>query len=127
MIVVMKLSATGSEIERVEQRLEEMGFKSHLIHGVDRIVIGAVGEKKIAFPTGLELLPGVEKVVPVMAPYKLVSREVREETSRVTVGDLVFGGESLVVCAGPCAVENEEQLVIARRVKAAGCFTGWSL
>ena len=64
MIVVMKLSATGSEIERVEQRLEEMGFKSHLIHGVERIVIGAVGEKKIAFPTGLELLPGVEKVVP---------------------------------------------------------------
>ncbi len=121
MIVVMKLTATGSEIEKVEQRLQQMGFKSHLIQGVERIVIGAVGEKKVAFPTGLEMLPGVEKVVPVMAPYKLVSREAREENSLIPVGDLLLGGKQLVVSAGPCAVESEDQLItIARQVQAAG-------
>ncbi|HHX87248.1 MAG TPA: 3-deoxy-7-phosphoheptulonate synthase, partial [Firmicutes bacterium] len=107
MIVVMKHKATGSEIKKVEQRLHEMGFKSHLIQGVERAVIGAVGEKKVPFPTGLEILPGVEKVVPVMAPYKLVSREIKEENSLIAVGDLVLGGKQLVVAAGPCAVESE--------------------
>ena len=99
MIIVMKLSATGAEIEKVEERLQQMGFKSHLIHGVEIIVIGAVGGKKIVFPTGLELLPGVEKVVPVMAPYKLVSREVRGEGSLIQVGDLQIGGKQLVITA----------------------------
>ncbi len=121
MIIVMKLAATELEIEKVEERLKQMGFNSHLIQGVERIVIGAVGEKKVAFPTGLEMLPGVEKVVPVMAPYKLVSRETRGENTLISVGDLIVGGKELVVSAGPCAVENEDQLItIARQVKAAG-------
>lgn len=121
MIVVMKLSAEREQIERVEQRLAEMGYRTQLIQGVERIVIGAVGEKKITFPTGLEILPGVEKVVPVMSPYKLVSRESKAENTGVEVGPVRVGGPGLVIMAGPCAVESESQLLTtARLVKEAG-------
>lgn len=121
MIVVMKQSAGPEAIEGVEKQLERMGFMPHRIQGVERTVIGAVGEQKISFPTGLEILPGVEKVVPITAPYKLVSREVKPDDSVVRVGDLLVGGREVVIMAGPCAVESEERLItIARRVKQAG-------
>ena len=121
MIVVMQQIAEKEEIEGVESKLLEMGFAPHRIQGVGRVVIGAVGDQKIIFPTGLEVLPGVEKVVPITAPYKLVSRQVKETSSVIEVGDLKVGGSEIVVMAGPCAVENEEQLItIARLVKAAG-------
>ncbi len=121
MIVVMQTAAEQAQVEKVEERLEEMGFDPHRIQGTGRVVIGAVGEQKVVFPTGLEVLAGVERVVPISAPYKLVSREVKESGSVVKVGDLVIGGSEVVVMAGPCAVENEDQLMtIARMVKAAG-------
>ncbi len=121
MIVVMKQNAQSGEVEGVEEKLVEMGFSPHRIQGKERVVIGAVGDRKVVFPTGLEVLPGVERVVPISAPYKLVSREVKETDSIVRVGDLEIGGRELVFMAGPCAVENEEQLMtIARSVKAAG-------
>ncbi len=121
MIVVMQKAAEKETIKDVEMKLMEMGFAPHRIEGTGRVVIGAVGESKVVFPTGLEVLPGVEKVVPISAPYKLVSREVKEKGSEVTVGDLKIGGTEIAVMAGPCAVESEEQLLtIARHVKAAG-------
>ncbi len=121
MIVVMQTAAEKEQVEGVEQKLVEMGFAPHRIQGTGRVVIGAVGERKVVFPTGLEVLPGVERVVPIGAPYKLVSREVKERGSVVEVGDLKVGGSEIVVMAGPCAVESEEQLLtIARLVKAAG-------
>ncbi len=121
MIIVMKQNAQKDEVEKVEERLAEMGFGPHRIEGTGRVVIGAVGEQKIAFPTGLEVLAGVERVVPITAPYKLVSRQAKETSSIIKVGDLEIGGKELVVMAGPCAVENEDQLLtIARAVKAAG-------
>lgn len=122
MIVVMKLDATEEEIERVEKRLKELGYRAHLIRGVERIVIGAVGNKKREDVSTLALLPGVEKIVPVMAPYKLVSREVKMEKTLVDLGDgVVIGGAEIVVMAGPCAVEDEESLVeVARAVALAG-------
>jgi len=121
MIVVMKQNAQSGDVEGVEEKLVEMGFSPHRIQGKERVVIGAVGDKKVVFPTGLEVLPGVEKVVPISSPYKLVSREVKGSDSIVRVGDLEIGGRELVFMAGPCAVENEEQLLtIARSVKASG-------
>jgi len=121
MIVVMQPTAEKEQVEGVEKSLENMGFSPHRIQGVGRVVIGAVGEQKVVFPTGLEVLPGVEKIVPISAPYKLVSREAKETSSKVIVGEVEIGGSQVVVMAGPCAVENEEQLLnIARKVKAAG-------
>ncbi|MFO7952816.1 MAG: 3-deoxy-7-phosphoheptulonate synthase [Bacillota bacterium] len=121
MIVVMQPGAEKVQVEGVESKLGEMGFSPHRIQGTERVVIGAVGGQKVVFPTGLEVLPGVEKVVPISAPYKLVSREVKTTKSVIKVGELAIGGSQIVVMAGPCAVENEEQLLtIARQVKLAG-------
>ncbi len=122
MIVVMKLEATRDQISTVEERLAAMGYSSHLIQGVERIVIGAVGDKKHEGMSSLTLLPGVEKLVPVMAPYKLVSREVKSEKSIIDLGcGVLIGGEEIVVMAGPCAVEDEAGLFeVAEKVSAAG-------
>ncbi|MGD0154016.1 MAG: 3-deoxy-7-phosphoheptulonate synthase [Thermacetogeniaceae bacterium] len=122
MVVVMKLSARDDEVAAVRQRLEQSGFQVHFIQGVKRLVMGAVGEGgEIPDALGLEALPGVEKVVPIMKPYKLVSLEAREEGSQVRVKEAVFGGQKLVVIAGPCAVEGREQLLEAAwQVKKAG-------
>lgn len=121
MVVVMDVRASAGQVRAVVSRLEELGFKAHLIHGVKRIVIGAVGDRRPADMQELELIPGVERVVPIMKPYKLVSREAREADSLIAVGGAVLGGSELVVCAGPCAVESREQLLTAaRQVKEAG-------
>jgi len=121
MVVVMDVRASAEQVRAVVSRLEELGFKAHLIHGVKRIVIGAVGDRRPADMRELELIPGVERVVPIMKPYKLVSREAREADSLIAVGGTVIGGSELVVCAGPCAVESREQLLTAARlVKEAG-------
>jgi 3-deoxy-7-phosphoheptulonate synthase len=122
MVVVMKLSAGEAEVAAVRQRLEQAGFQVHYIYGEKHLVIGAVGEGR-ATPAalGLEALPGVERVVPIMKPYKLVSLEAREQGSQVAVRDVIFGGRKLVVIAGPCAVESREQLLeAASRVSGAG-------
>ena len=121
MIIVMQVDAGPEQVREVEAKLGRMGFIPHLIKGVTRTVIGAVGEPKAVFPTGLERLPGVEKVLPITAPYKLVSRQVKTENSVIRAGSAVFGGKELTVMAGPCAVENWEQLIeVARSVKASG-------
>lgn len=121
MIVVMKLEASPQEVSAVKSRLESLGFKIHPIHGVKRLVLGAVGDKRMISSLNLETFPGVEKVVPIMKPYKMVSREVKEENSVVRVGDVEIGGEQLVVMAGPCAVETKEQLIdVARKIKNMG-------
>ncbi len=123
MVIVMKLEATEKDISRVEEKLAEYGFRSHVIRGVERIVIGAVGEKKReVVMDSLEMIPQVEKVVPIMSPYKLVSHAVKKEKTLIDLGDgVVVGGEEIVVMAGPCAVENEQNLCeVAEKVAAAG-------
>lgn len=121
MIVVMQPGATREMIDRVEERLLEYGFKTHPIYGEEKTVIGAVGDKKVLNSEALLNLPGVEKIVPIMKPYKLVSRELKTEKTIVQVGDVKFGGEEVPVMAGPCAVESPQQLLVAaQQVKAAG-------
>ncbi len=121
MIVVMRESATDSDIRIVEESLKALGYGSHIIQGTQKRVIGAIGDKKFAFIERLEMLPGVEKVIRIMHPYKLVSREAKSEDTVINIGDVKIGGGSFVVMAGPCAVESREQLLAtARVVKDAG-------
>ncbi len=121
MIVVMKLKSAKEEINDVQERLEGMGFRIHPIIGTDRIVIGAIGDRQAILNSGIEVMPGVEQVIPIMKPYKLASRELNQEDTIVEVEDVKIGGKDLVVMAGPCAVEGMEQLLeIAHMVKDAG-------
>ncbi len=123
MIVVMKSQAAEKEIEKVIDTIQELGYRAHIIQGVLRTVIGAVGDEhgKEHHMHSLESLPGVEKVVLIVQPYKLASREIRPEGTVVKVRDVEIGGKKIAVMAGPCSVENEEQIIeTALGVKEAG-------
>ncbi len=123
MIIVMKQGATREQLLAVKKRIRELGYKPHVIHGTTRDVIGAVGDERgKAVLQALESMEGVDNVMPILQPYKLASREVCPEPSVIELASGVsIGGERLVVMAGPCSVEGEEQLIAtARAVKAAG-------
>jgi len=121
MIVVMDLRATEEQVEAVDNRLEELGFKTHLIRGVERLVIGAIGDRKQILNSGIEIMPGVEKLVPIMKPFKLVGRDVKPEDTVIRVKDFNIGAKEITVIAGPCAVESREQLMeTAQLVAEAG-------
>jgi 3-deoxy-7-phosphoheptulonate synthase len=121
MIVVMQKGATQEQINHMAKRVEELGLKSHVIVGTERTVIAAIGEKREHMRESLESGPGVAEVVPILAPYKVASREVKPEPTQVVAGSLTVGAGVLGVIAGPCSVESEEQILeSARAVKAAG-------
>ena len=121
MIVVMKPGASEEEVRHVSRRVESLGLKAHVIVGTERTVIAAIGEKRETDKEAMENCPGVSEVMPILAPFKIASREVKDETTLVTAGSLSVGGRRVGVIAGPCSVENEEQLVsTAKAVKAAG-------
>jgi 3-deoxy-7-phosphoheptulonate synthase len=120
-IVVMKSGATAEEIRHTAERVESLGLKAHIIQGTERTVIAAIGEKRAEHKMSLESSPGVSEVVPILAPYKVASREVKKEPTVVTAGSLVVGNGRIGVIAGPCSVESEEQILkTAQAVKAAG-------
>ncbi len=122
MLVMMKSHATKEEIEAVCRKIESLGYKAHPIPGITRTAIGITGNKGPLEPAAFESLPGVGDCVPVSKPYKLVGRELKEETTVVDLGDGVqIGGRELAIIAGPCAVESRDQArSIARSVAAAG-------
>lgn len=121
MIIVMEPNVDNEKIEAVKSKLEEIGFQVYPIYGVERTVIAAVGDKTGLADAGLEVLPGVDKVVPILQPYKLASRTVRREGTVIRVGNIEIGGDTIHVAAGPCAVESREQLLeTAQIVKEAG-------
>ena len=121
MIVVMKRGATTEQIEHMIDRVERLGLKAHPIYGTERTVIAAIGEKRDEYRQSLESGPGVAEVVPILAPYKVASREVKAEPTVIRAGSLKIGNSNIGVIAGPCSVESEEQtLLTARAVKAAG-------
>ncbi|HOZ46329.1 MAG TPA: 3-deoxy-7-phosphoheptulonate synthase [Candidatus Hydrogenedentes bacterium] len=121
MIIVMA-SRDRKDIEYVVARVEELGYKAHLIEGVERTVVAAVGDERGKFRLqSLESLPHVEKVVPILKPFKLANREARPEDTIVKVGSAQVGGNRFCVMAGPCSVESREQLIeTAETVKASG-------
>ena len=121
MIVVMKSDASEGQIEHVRGHIEALGLRPQVIVGEHQTVIAAIGEERPGLAEALEPGEGVEKVLPIMAPYKRASSELKRERSVVRAGSLVVGGTKIGVIAGPCSVENEEQIVgIARRLKALG-------
>lgn len=123
MIIVMRAGAKEEELSEVIRSIEEVGYRAHVIRGIERSVIGAVGDERGKNRLqALETLPGVESVVPILKPFKLASREVRPEKSQIDVGEGVrIGGKKLIVAAGPCAVESQDQVLeVAHAVKEAG-------
>ena len=121
MFIVMRNRYTENELADILDRLTQMGFTGHVSKGVERTVIGVVGQTYPELKDTLEVWPGVDEVVPISRPYKLSSREFQPQDTVVTVGDVTIGGEALVMMAGPCAAETEEQVLeTARAVKAAG-------
>ena len=121
MIVVMKTGSSQDEVNRVTKRIEDIGLKAHVSEGVEHTVIGVLGQVFPELRDSLELLPGVEQVIPVTKPYKLASREFHPRDTVVEANGVAIGGNEIVVMAGPCAVESEEQLfTTAQAVKAAG-------
>jgi 3-deoxy-7-phosphoheptulonate synthase len=120
-IVVMKKEATRTDVEHMVKRIESLGLKAHVIVGTERTVIAAVGDDRKTHKESLESGPGVAEVMPILAPYKVASRELKPEPTTVRAGSLVVGGDTIGVIAGPCSVETESQiLVTAKAVKAAG-------
>ena len=121
MIIVLKMGSTAEQIEEVSTRLTEGGCKVHLSQGVEKTIMGAIGDRQRIEALNLETLPWVEKVVPILAPYKLVSREFHPADTIIRVGGLEIGGNTVHVMAGPCAVESRAQsLESAHAVREAG-------
>ncbi|MDI6692922.1 MAG: 3-deoxy-7-phosphoheptulonate synthase [Anaerosomatales bacterium] len=121
MLIVMRDHATPEEIDHVVALLKEAGAEAHLSRGEVKTIIGVIGDREVMYSLDLEGLPGVEQVIRVLKPYKLVSRDFQPEDTVVRVGAAAIGGPSFAVIAGPCSVESEEQvLATARAVKAAG-------
>jgi 3-deoxy-7-phosphoheptulonate synthase len=121
MIVVMRRGAKEEDVQHMIQQVESLGLKPTVLRGTERTVIAAIGDER-GVPVGiLESGPGVDEVLPVLAPYKLASVETKSEPTVVRAGSLTVGGGHLGIIAGPCSVESEEQIVgTARAVKAAG-------
>lgn len=113
MIVVMKRSATQDMIKRTARRVESLGLKAHVIVGTERTVIAAIGDKRDGAVETLSSYEGVEKVMPILAPYKVASREAKAESTTVRALDLVIGQGHFGVIAGPCSVESEDQIMQA--------------
>ena len=113
MIVVMKSGADPEEIEKAKATMIELGYEPHPIEGVLRTVIGAIGDErgKPEDVEALSILPGVEKVIPILPAHKLASREFKKEDTEVNVNGVIVGGNKIPVIAGPCSVESEEQLI----------------
>src|SRR5262249_31315915 len=121
MIVVMKPGATQGQIDHVIERIEQLGLKSHVIVGTELTVVASLGEKREGSKQALETAEGVDKVVPILAPYKMASTEVKKEKTVVRCRSLEVGGKAIAVIAGPCSVESREQiLTTAKLVKEAG-------
>jgi 3-deoxy-7-phosphoheptulonate synthase len=121
MLIVMTKGSPEKDLEDILERLTQMGFSGHVSKGVERTVIGVVGRTYPELKDMMEMWSGVSEVVLISKPYKLSSREFQPQDTRVRVGDLTIGGDEIVVMAGPCAVESEEQVLqTARAVKAAG-------
>ena len=106
MIVVMKQGASEEEVRHVARRVESLGLKAHVIVGTERTVVAAIGEKRETDKEAMENCPGVSEVMPILAPFKVPSREVKDETTVVTAGSLSVGGRCVGVIAGPCSVEK---------------------
>ena len=122
MIIVLRPDATQKQIDHIVQRIDKLGLKPMISKGKERTIIGVIGDEDVIRIQPLEVFPGVEKVMTILKPFKLVSRDFKKEDSVIDLGGgVTIGGEKLIVMAGPCSVENRELLLnIAKSVKTSG-------
>jgi 3-deoxy-7-phosphoheptulonate synthase len=120
-VIVMKHSATTDEIAGVVENIESLGFKAHLSRGEERTIIGVIGDERPVDPEHFELLPGVERAVRILHPFKLAARDFHPEGSVVKINGVSVGGNQVILMAGPCSVESREQMMAtAAAVKQGG-------
>jgi len=121
MIVIMKAEATMKQKSTVIARAESLGFKIHLSDGKERTIIGLIGDDRDLYKDQIERMPGVERLVPVLKPFKVASREFQPDDTTFKIGDIEIGGKEMVIMAGPCSVESRSQIIeTAHAVKEAG-------
>jgi len=123
MLVVMQAHATADEVRAVCEKIESLGYRAHPLPGAERTAIGITGNKGEIEPGTLDEMPGVRELIRVTKPYKLVSRDIKEDNTVVSFPgtDATFGGPGLAIVAGPCAIESREQaFAVAERVHRAG-------
>ncbi|AMV36424.1 3-deoxy-7-phosphoheptulonate synthase [Planctomyces sp. SH-PL62] len=121
MIVVMKPDATGTQIETMAQQISSLGLTPQVIKGEHQSIVAALGQERPGLAEALETGEGVEKVLPIMAPYKRASSEIKKDRTVVKALGLEIGGTKIAAIAGPCSVESEEQIVaIARKLRDLG-------
>lgn len=121
MLIVMKADSTEADVKRVVEIIETLGFRPHPMPGASRTAIGITGNSGAVDPTHFENLPGVAEAIRVTKPYKLISKDLRQEKSVVKVGTGTIGGDELAIIAGPCAIENEKQVFsVAEAVAESG-------
>jgi 3-deoxy-7-phosphoheptulonate synthase len=121
MIIIMDGQARIKEIKAVQSKLIKEGFTVHISKGVTRTIIGVIGDRTRAFRLSIDVMTGVEKVIPILNPFKLASREFKQDSTIINVGGHVIGGKNVQLMAGPCAVESRTQLLeCAFAVKEAG-------
>lgn len=121
MVIVMKTTAVKDDVKNIERLLERLDLGAHISEGAERTIIGVIGDKRLLDGVPLELMPGVDKLVPIVEPFKLASRAFDPEPSIVEIGDTQIGGDKLAIIAGPCAVEDREQVLkVARYLKSTG-------
>ncbi len=125
MIVVMKPGAGREHVQHVIELVQDYGLKEHVIYGTDRTVVACLGDKRMVDKGAIENAPMVERIVPILAPYKRASLEVQKERTQVEIGPNKFllGGGQVGIIAGPCSVESRDQILrTAAAVKEAGCI-----
>src|SRR5438105_14396733 len=115
LLIVLPPDATPAQQAAIDDRVRELGLTPHAIEGAGRTAIGITGNKGAIDPGHFRLMEGVADCIPVTAPYKLVSREVKHEDTVVDVSGVPIGGRDIVIMAGPCAVESEQQILAAAR------------
>ncbi|HEC69498.1 MAG TPA: 3-deoxy-7-phosphoheptulonate synthase [Candidatus Omnitrophica bacterium] len=122
MIIVLRPDATPEQIDYIIKRVEKLGLKTMISKGVERTIIGVIGPEDILRVQPLEIFPGVEKVMPVLAPYKLVSRDFKPQDTVIEITkEVKIGTKEVIVIAGPCSIESKEQLLlVAKQIKSAG-------
>src|SRR3989338_1488145 len=122
MIIVLRPNATEEQVSHIIDRVKKLGLTPHVSKGTERTIIGVIGPEDVLRVTPLEVFPGVETVMPVLAPYKLVSREFRRENSVIGLGrNLKIGAKEIIIMAGPCSIEDLKTLQeIAKEIKKAG-------
>ncbi|MCL4301746.1 MAG: 3-deoxy-7-phosphoheptulonate synthase [Anaerolineae bacterium] len=110
MIIIMKANASDGDIEAVLTRLESGGWRTHVSKGEERTIIGIIGDERRLDQGAMSRMDGVDRVVPVLRPFKLASRDFQPDDSKISINGHVFGGNKIVVMAGPCSVESLEQM-----------------